>query len=85
MNLKSRVPTLPRNPPAAKRLRERVKDAVNLLAEMPTIGRKGRVTGTYEKIASDSPYILAYEYDEKTLHILRVIHMSRDWPFEGWP
>ena len=53
------------------------------------IGRPGRVTGTYEKLVTGLPYILAYVIagagDQEEVAIVRVIHTSRDWPAEGWP
>ena len=58
------------------------------LGEMPT-GRPGRVTGTYEKLVTGLPYILAYVIagtgKGEEVAIVRVIHTSRDWPAEGWP
>ena len=55
---------------------------------MPT-GRPGRVTGTYEKLVTGLPYILAYVIagtgEQEEVAIVRVIHTSRDWPAEGWP
>ncbi len=70
---------------AADRMAKRIRQTAKLLAEMPTVGRKGRVTGTYEKIVLGTPYILSFQHDDEKLYVLRVIHMSRDWPNEGWP
>jgi plasmid stabilization system protein ParE len=56
---------------------------------MPT-GRKGRVSGTYEKVVGGLPYIIAYALGDdpphqETITILHVIHGARDWPEETWP
>jgi toxin ParE1/3/4 len=56
---------------------------------MPT-GRRGRVAGTYEKILSGLPYIIAYVLEttpagEEVLAVLRVIHGARQWSHKGWP
>lgn len=70
---------------AAQLVRDRIGAAVELLAERP-IGRPGRVLGTYEKRVVKTRYIIAYELpDERRLHILWVIHSSRDWPAGRWP
>jgi len=70
---------------AAQLVRDRIAAAVELLAERP-VGRPGRVAGTYEKRVLKTRYIIAYELpSELQLHILRVIHSSRDWPTGRWP
>ena len=71
------------NPPAAHRVRARIKEASAGLGEM-AIGRPGRVAGTYEKVLSDLPFILVYallpEKSGESVTILRIIHTSQDWP-----
>ena len=67
------------NPENARLVKQRIADAVALLGAKP-IGRAGRVFGTYEKSVLKTSLIIAYELpDERTLTILRVIHMARDW------
>lgn len=78
-----------RNPAAAKRVAERIDRTGRLLGEMAT-GRPGRVTGTYEKVVSGLPYILAYRLvrppdGTERVVIVRVIHGARNWPPEKWP
>ena len=56
---------------------------------MPT-GRRGRVSGTYERPVSGLPYIIAYalkatEAGDEVLAILRVIHGARNWRADTWP
>ncbi len=76
------------NPAAALEVANAIETSVNGLAAMPT-GRKGRVSGTYEKVPG-LPYIIAYALGDEpkgheTVTILRVIHGARDWRQESWP
>ncbi|MBK8177036.1 MAG: type II toxin-antitoxin system RelE/ParE family toxin [Rhodospirillales bacterium] len=77
------------NPIAAVGVADRLEAAVLALAELP-VGRKGRVAGTYEKLVSGLPYIIAYALGDEppedgTLTVLRIIHGARDWPEGSWP
>lgn len=76
------------NPSAARRVADAIDKTASALGNMP-IGRPGRVTGTYEKLVTGLPYILAYAItqagSEGTVAIVRVIHTARDWPDEKWP
>jgi len=76
------------NPAAALRVADRIRDAANLLSELPT-GRPGRVRGTYEKVLAPLPFIIAYAIatsgGREVVAVLRVIHTSRDWPPNDWP
>lgn len=74
---------------AAAKIAERIDHAIESLAFMPT-GRKGRVAGTYEKVVSGVPYIIAYALSEElsgaeTLTVLRIIHGARQWSEDQWP
>jgi toxin ParE1/3/4 len=78
-----------RNPPAAARVADRIDRTVRNLAAMPT-GRRGRVSGTYEKLVAGLPYIIAYSLEtipsgEQVLAVLRVIHGARNWSPGTWP
>jgi toxin ParE1/3/4 len=77
------------NPAAAERVAERIDRTIQALAATP-IGRKGRVSGTYEKVVRGLPYIVAYALGDEpkgheTITVLRVIHGARDWREESWP
>ncbi len=77
------------NPAAAHDVAARIDQTIQTLAATPT-GRKGRVSGTYEKMVHGIPYIIAYALgdeprDHETVTILRVIHGARDWREESWP
>lgn len=77
------------DPQAASAIADRIDAAVHRLALMPA-GRKGRVSGTYEKSVTRLPYIIAYALGDEpkgheTLTVLRIIHGARNWPDESWP
>jgi len=78
-----------RNPPAAARVADRIEEVAQDLAAMPT-GRRGRVSGTFEKLVPGLPYIIAYALEttsagDEVLAVVRVIHGARDWPAETSP
>jgi toxin ParE1/3/4 len=77
------------NPQAALDVINKIEAAGNALGEMAT-GRKGRVSGTYEKVVVGLPYIMAYAIEQRRdgaerVMILRVIHGARDWKEGNWP
>jgi toxin ParE1/3/4 len=77
------------NPQAALDVINKIEAGGNALGEMAT-GRKGRVSGTYEKVVAGLPYIMAYAIEQRLdgterVMILRVIHGARDWKEENWP
>ena len=72
---------------AAFKVKDKIEDTVKRLSAMPH-GRGGRIDGTYEKVVSGLPYIIAYSidnHDQKRLIVLRVIHTARDWREQSWP
>ncbi len=77
------------NPAAALKVLGRIEQAAEKLGQM-AIGRRGRVTGTYERSLSRLPYVIAYALQtlpsgRERVVILRVIHAARNWPKESWP
>lgn len=76
------------NPIAAEKVADAIEKAGHALGDSPS-GRRGRVTGTYEKLVGRLPCIIAYAVTSRggreTIAILRVIHAARDWPAEDWP
>jgi plasmid stabilization system protein ParE len=77
------------NPAAARRVAARIRSAAEALGDM-AIGRRGRVPGTYEKVVTGLPYIIAYAIraqpiSGEVIDILRVIHGARNWPEGEWP
>jgi addiction module toxin, RelE/StbE family len=68
------------NPEAAARVVERVREAVQKLADHPALGRPGRVSGTRELVVTGTPYIVPYRVRGNVVEILRVQHAARKWP-----
>ena len=67
-------------PSAAKRMGERVHEAIEYLALQPNIGRPGRVQGTRELVISGTPFIGVYWVRGDVVQILRLLHHARQWP-----
>jgi toxin ParE1/3/4 len=59
----------------------RIHETARRLSLMPGVGRLGRVKRTRELFVLRTPYILVYRLKSRTVHILRVIHCSRRWPW----
>ncbi|WP_431323154.1 type II toxin-antitoxin system RelE/ParE family toxin [Rhizobium sp. YTU87027] len=72
------------SPDAAERVVDAIDDAGNRLSSFAT-GRPRRVTGTYEKVVTGLPYIIAYALTDEAVVIVRVIYSARDWQEEEWP
>jgi toxin ParE1/3/4 len=68
------------NPDAAERVRERILGAVRNLADMPNMGRPGRVEDTRELVVSGTPYIVAYTVLDDQVVIIAVQHSAQRWP-----
>lgn len=67
------------NPDAAQRLKDDIDTKVTKLAEFPRLYPQGRVSGTREMLARGN-YIVVYSEDAVSVHILRVLHASQQWP-----
>ncbi|KAF0249644.1 MAG: addiction module toxin RelE/StbE [bacterium] len=65
---------------AATDVAEHIMSASDALIEYPNMGRVGRIYNTREWVVSELPYILVYKATSTTIHILHVIHTSRNWP-----
>ena len=62
--------------PAAARVERRIRDALALLADQPTImGKAGRIAGTGEVVIA--PYIVVYQVRSKVIEVFAVIHGHR--------
>jgi addiction module RelE/StbE family toxin len=68
-----------RNPAAASRVAQRIKETIRTLATSPYGGRQGRVFGTRELIIPGTRYIAAYQVQPSRVLILRIIHHARNW------
>ncbi|GHS91512.1 toxin Y4kP [Synergistales bacterium] len=68
------------NPSTANAVIERIAKAVATIREYPSIGKKGRVNGTREFLASNTPFVLVYRINKNVLHILTILHTSKNYP-----
>ena len=68
------------NPAAAARVHERILSAVRSLADMPNMGRPGRVEDTRELVVAGTPYIVAYTVLDNQVSIIAVQHSAQKWP-----
>ena len=68
------------NPKAAGRLATLLLEAVERLAELPNLGRAGRVAGTRELVVPGTPYIIVYRLRGDHLEVIAVFHARQKWP-----
>jgi len=68
------------NVAAAIRVRDEIERRLQVLADHPKIGRRGRVKGTRELVLAGTPYIAIYRVRPKEVLVLRVLHGARRWP-----
>lgn len=70
------------NPAAARRIMNHLWKTVDILAQHPMAGRKGRAAGTRELVIPGTPFIVGYRIEKKEIWILAVMHAARKWPEE---
>jgi len=69
------------NPAAARRVAlSIIRTIKELLPDNPQMGRAGRVPGTRELVIPETPFIVPYRLQRRTIQILRVYHGARRWP-----
>jgi toxin ParE1/3/4 len=68
------------NPRAANRIASALLEVVDRLAEMPNLGRPGRVTGTRELVVPGTPYVIPYRLRGDRLEVIAVLHARQKWP-----
>lgn len=56
-----------------------VSDAAARLADLPMLGRAGKIQGTRELVPHES-YRLVYEIGGETVWMLALVHTARRWP-----
>ena len=64
------------NPPAAVATVRKIIEATQMLADYPTIGKRGRERGTRELVVAGLPFIIIYSARRAELVIIRVLHTS---------
>ena len=67
---------------AARRMAERVNEAVEYLGDQPNLGRPGRLDDTRELVISGTPFIAVYWIRKQNVQILRLLHHAQCWPYE---
>jgi addiction module RelE/StbE family toxin len=68
------------NPNAANRVASALLEAVERLAQLPNLGRPGRVAGTRELVVPGTPYIVTYRLRRDRLEVVGVFHARQKWP-----
>ena len=68
------------NPKAANRIAGALLESVERLAELPNLGRPGRVAGTRELVVSGTPYLIPYRLRADRLEVIAVFHARQKWP-----
>ena len=68
------------NPEAARSVVHQIRYAIAQLAENPSLGRPGRITGTRELVVNKTRYLVPYRVRGKWVEILRIFHTSRKLP-----
>jgi toxin ParE1/3/4 len=68
------------NPTAANRIGGTLLEVVERLAELPNLGRPGRVAGTRDLIVPATPYVIPYRLRGDRLEVIAVFHGRQKWP-----
>jgi toxin ParE1/3/4 len=68
------------DPGAAARTAATLLAAVDRLAQLPNLGRPGRVSGTRELVVPGTPYVVAYRLHAERLEVIAVFHGRQAWP-----
>jgi plasmid stabilization system protein ParE len=68
------------NPDAAARTALALLTTVERLAELPNLGRPGRVSGTRELVVPGTKYVIPYRLQGDRLEVLAVFHGRQRWP-----
>ena len=68
------------NPGAGRRMIEKIRHVIALLADFPGLARAGQVQGTWERVVPRSRYIIVFEMSARprALIITAVVHAARD-------
>jgi toxin ParE1/3/4 len=66
------------NPRAADRMEQALHDAMELLGRMPGLGHRRDDASDRYRFWSVARYLIAYRVEKKAVHVVRVLHGSRD-------
>ena len=67
------------NPVAAAKLATEITRKLELLAQFPDFGRKGRVARTRELVVHPN-YVVIYVVRKNTIDLIRVLHARQQYP-----
>jgi toxin ParE1/3/4 len=65
---------------SANRIATVLLEAVERLAELPNLGRPGRVVGTRELVVPGTPYVIPHRLRGDRLEVIGVFHGRQKWP-----
>ena len=68
------------HPDAADHVALALLAAVERLADLPSLGRPGRVSGTRELVVPGTPYVIPYRVRGARLEVIAVFHGRQRWP-----
>jgi toxin ParE1/3/4 len=68
------------HPGAANRIADALLEAVERAADLPNLGRAGRVAGTRELVVPGTPYLIPYRLRGDRLEVIAVFHGRHKWP-----
>ena len=68
------------SPKNAALVDERIESQVSRLAQLPNMGRPGRVAGTRELVIQRTPFIVGYTVKDNVVWILRILRGAKQWP-----
>ena len=66
------------NPRAAEVIAERIEHTLDLICEMPLIGRPSGRPGARERPVRHAPLLVVYQLTGDTIEVLSVFHTSRN-------
>ena len=58
----------------------RILHAVELLQHHPDLGLPGRLVGTRELVAPETPYVIPYRVRSARLELIAIFHGRQKWP-----
>ena len=68
------------SPESAAEIAKKLLEAVELLVELPNLGRQGRIAGTRELVVAGTPYIIPYRIHRNRVELIAVFHGRQRWP-----
>lgn len=67
------------NADAAKRVLKHIRNYIENLKSLPSIGKYGKAVNTREIILNKYPYKIIYRVKGGIIQVIRILHTSRKW------